>query len=248
MAQKFTPDEDAIIAENYPHSIIEDWMHLLPGRGRTSIHKRAVLLGLQPVDRDSKLKSKAIRRFFSGIKKDSITGCWEWSRTKNNHGYGMMGVCTDAILVHRYSWMHHYGEIPDGLIVCHKCDNPPCANPEHLFLGTHKDNVHDKISKGRDANTRNALRAANAFRSKNKLKAKSIPVTKGVMRSKKASIAKEPSKARISSGVKLTPEQVKEIKFLLRGGVKQAHVAKKFSVSRTTILFIKQGKMWRHIE
>lgn len=224
MAQKFTPDEDAVIAENYPHSIIEDWMHLLPGRGRTSIHRRAVLLGLQPVDRDSKLKSKAIRRFFSGIKKNSITGCWEWSRTKNNFGYGMMGVSTDAILVHRYSWMHHYGEIPDGLIVCHKCDNPSCANPEHLFLGTHKDNVHDKISKGRDNYRRKTLRA------------KRVPKVK------------EPSKARSRSDTKLTPGQVKEIKFLLRGGVKQAHVAKKFSVSRTTILFIKQGKMWRHIE
>lgn len=236
MAQKFTPDEDAVIAENYPHSIIEDWMHLLPGRGRTSIYKRAVLLGLQPIDRDSKLKSKAIRRFFSGIKKDSTTGCWEWSGTKNNHGYGMMGVCTDAILVHRYSWMHHYGEIPDGLIVCHKCDNPPCANPEHLFLGTHKDNVHDKILKGRDINTRNALKSTNALKTKNTLRAK------GVLK------VKDPSKARSRSDTKLTPEQVKEIKFLLRGGVKQAHVAKQFSVSRTTIMFINQGKTWGHIE
>lgn len=79
------------------------------------------------------------------------TPCWEWTASKKNTGYGQLGngFGKAPLHAHRVSWEFHKGEIPKGLCVCHCCDNPSCVNPEHLFLGTAKDNAQDKIAKGR---------------------------------------------------------------------------------------------------
>jgi len=78
--------------------------------------------------------------------------CWNWSGKKNN-GYGVLskGSKSDGyFLAHRFSWsMHNQEEILSGMVVMHKCDNPSCVNPEHLILGTSKDNTQDMIAKGR---------------------------------------------------------------------------------------------------
>jgi hypothetical protein len=78
--------------------------------------------------------------------------CWEWLSYKNPNGYGQTkigGRNGKHILSHRLSWVVNFGEIPDGLHVCHKCDNPSCVNPNHLFLGTNLDNIKDRMAKGR---------------------------------------------------------------------------------------------------
>ena len=75
----------------------------------------------------------------------SEEGCWEWQGFRNAQGYGEYRHKK----AHRVSWELANGQIPDGLYVCHKCDNPSCVRPDHLFLGTAKDNVHDMITKGR---------------------------------------------------------------------------------------------------
>ena len=81
---------------------------------------------------------------------DEETGCWEWNLGYNGSGYGcakrneLTGRSS-----HRLSYCAFIGDIPDGMFVCHHCDNPKCINPKHLFVGTHIDNMHDMARKGR---------------------------------------------------------------------------------------------------
>ena len=77
------------------------------------------------------------------------TGCWDWIGAKTNDGYGKMRNGDKFIYAHRYSASVHIGHIPSGMIVCHRCDNPGCVNPKHLFIGSIKDNMVDKATKGR---------------------------------------------------------------------------------------------------
>jgi hypothetical protein len=94
-------------------------------------------------------------RFDSKWKLDEATGCWLWTRAKvrrtHNYEQPIIGTWRSRTEnAHRISWMLHRGDIPNGLHVLHRCDNPICVNPEHLFLGTHRDNMADMIAKGRN--------------------------------------------------------------------------------------------------
>lgn len=76
-------------------------------------------------------------------------GCWEWQKSRMAWGYGRIRVEGRTVAAHRTMWEEWHGPILDGLFVCHRCDNPPCIRPDHLFLGTNADNLGDMSKKGR---------------------------------------------------------------------------------------------------
>ena len=79
-------------------------------------------------------------------------GCWIWTSACNRRGYGVTAIRRKYMGAHKKAWILTNGPVPAGLYVCHHCDNPPCVRPDHLFLGTNMDNVHDMIDKGRVRN------------------------------------------------------------------------------------------------
>lgn len=89
-------------------------------------------------------------RFWQKVDKLSPDDCWEWKGGKSPQGYGVIAVNQRGQIASRVSYEMHFGSIPDGLCVLHKCDNPSCVNPAHLFLGTNSDNVADREAKGRN--------------------------------------------------------------------------------------------------
>lgn len=95
-----------------------------------------------------------VQRFHEGYRVDEESGCWLWFKASFRHGYGAIGWNYKTLKAHRLSYQLHRGPIPEGALVCHKCDTPACVNPEHLFLGSPKDNCQDRNAKGRNADIR----------------------------------------------------------------------------------------------
>lgn len=79
---------------------------------------------------------------------DPNSGCWIWNLSHNSEGYGQSKPVNGSRKAHRTSWFAYYGTIPSGRLVLHKCDNKCCVNPNHLFLGSHSDNMKDAAKKG----------------------------------------------------------------------------------------------------
>lgn len=157
-------------------------------------------------------------RFWAKVRKGEPDECWEWQAGKCPFGYGFFFDGVGDRRAHRYSWVLQNGPIEGGLFVLHRCDNPPCVNPRHLFLGTHQDNSDDKMAKGRGGHPSGDL---------------TPPETRAR--------GERHGRARITSA------DAAEIRGLYRDGATPTSLSKRYGLGRSTINHILKGHTWVHV-
>lgn len=170
-------------------------------------------------------------RFMQMVSPEPNSGCWLWtghiipSSSYGQSPRGSFGVGeSKAAYAHRVSYVLHKGPIPEGMLVCHKCDTPLCVNPDHLWLGTNEENLADMNRKGRNG----ASRYPEKYRAIGRRLAANKTVERG--------------EAHASS--KLTDAQVLAIRADRR---RNPAIAAQLGVHRSTIGQIKRGRTWRHL-
>lgn len=163
-----------------------------------------------------------VTKFWSYVDKKGPDECWPWTKAIMTGGYGAFGLGTEDGLTHkthRLAWEFTNGPIPEGLCACHRCDNPPCCNPAHLFLATNQENTADKMAKGREA------------------------------RGEKLSIATRAKALRgvAVNTAKLDEQKVIEIRRLHAAGMRYHQIAKQFGLDRHTPIAIIKRTSWAHV-
>jgi len=223
--------------------------------------------------------SSDVSRFWSKVNRtDNPAECWEWTAYKDRHGYGQFGVSNPRRVEYsnRTAWAITNGPIPDGMHICHRCDNPSCCNPAHLFLGTAADNMVDAATKGRmprgevhhsakltdDQVT--AIRAVYATGTESQVTlAARFRVSSSVINEVIHGIAwqhvtsphlempaphRGGASGELNGVAKLTAEQVSEIRRrFAAGGVLQSDLATEYHVAKSTISEAIRRITWREV-
>lgn len=107
---------------------------------------------MKQIFKNNQYSAKPLFKKFEDYTDRKTSSCWLWIAGKNSDGYGMINFQGKTFLAHRASWEFYKSEIPKKMLVCHKCDQPSCINPEHLFLGTQAENMFDMKIKNRRKN------------------------------------------------------------------------------------------------
>ena len=171
-----------------------------------------------------------LARFFSKFQKSE--GCWNWQGSKNDAGYGLLG----HKYAHRMAWQISNNQlIPKKMVICHHCDNPSCVNPNHLFIGTQKDNMQDMIKKNRQIKKDNNGEKNPMFGKSHSIEAK-IKMSKA---KKDKYVGSNHPRATI------TEETVKKIKQMRQDGLTRKHISEQLNVSFHVVGNIIYGKSWK---
>ena len=167
-------------------------------------------------------------RFWSAIDQRGPNDCWPWKRgphVKQKSRYGRINLQGREWRAHRLAFLLAYNTLPFDALICHRCDNPPCCNPAHLFIGTTKDNTRDALKKGRMRRLFAAGQGHWSFLHPDL-----------TMRGER------------NGHAKLTASQVSTIRLLMKHGAQGKELAVRYGVSRRTISNIVQRDSWRHVK
>jgi hypothetical protein len=165
--------------------------------------------------------------------------CYVWTAHRQSDGYGTFKVDGNTVLAHRWIWQRTHGVLPRKIETCHHCDNPACVRLDHLFTGTHADNVRDSVSKGRHVAREGLLNGAHTHPER---RARSCGDKNG------SRVHRERMRrGSLSPASKLNESVVSEILDLKETGVVQRLVAARYGVSTATIGLIWQRKIWKHV-
>lgn len=173
-----------------------------------------------------------IARFWPKVNK--TPDCWEWTACVGRR-YGLFFNGKKLMPAHRFAWEITNGPIPEGIFVCHHCDNPLCIRPDHLFLGTHSENMADRNAKGRQASGERHV---------------SVTHPEVLMRGDWHYARTQPERLARGEGhgmTSLTEDQVREIRARYGTGPSYAALAAEYGVDKGTISNVVRRKTWKHV-